>query len=732
MRFAEAEQKYRELEDSLVRGKISEDDFLAQVTELRLVDERGHRWMLSGRSGRWLVHDGRQWVFAEPPKDTFVVEPAAEAKPAVEADTLAVPAASAASVPPRETPEPAHQSVSMGPQPIIPRLLVAGMVVLLVVGCLFGGGIASWVFFLRDLGEVIPTPIEDAPVAAVATYTPRPVTPTYTPTYTPTPSRTPTPTDTPLATDTPLPTDTPPPTNTLPPTLTSTVQPPTSTTRPTISAPTPTATTAPTVVSAAGTRVASAATPTPTSAAASQTYTVQSGDTLYGIATRFGVSTAALAQANGITNTTMIRPGQVLVIPVPGVPQTLANTATPRPTGTMGPQTYTVQPGDTLSAIAARFGISAQALAQANNITNPALIRSGQVLVIPGSGTTSGNSTPSATPTWTPIVLSTPATATTPQATRVSGSSTATPTPTTRSGPALTPTPSNTPRPIATATPKPLALAGKIAFTVWNPYIGKYELYVSRIDGSGRNMLGEGFRQPQFRQDGNLLAVNGEGASNLEHLVTMNPSGGDRRGVSQHAEDSYPTWSPDGAIVAFSSSSWGDGKVRLGIVHDMFGVQQNWIPMGSLQVEGKYPFWMASGRVVYAGCDLSGGNCGLYWVGSDGGNIHRVTTHESDTAPAGSGSKVAFMSSRDGNWEVYVFDMNGGSQTRLTNNGAQDGLPTWSPDGKSIAFVSNREGSWAIWVMGADGSNQRKLFDLGGGYGSGDKDWTTERISWAP
>ena len=212
----------------------------------------------------------------------------------------------------------------------------------------------------------------------------------------------------------------------------------------------------------------------------------------------------------------------------------------------------------------------------------------------------------------------------------------------------------------------------------------------------------------------------------------MNPNGGDRRGVSQHAEDSYPTWSPDGAIVAFSSSSWGDGKVRLGIVQDMFGVQQNWIPMGNLQVEGKYPFWTASGRIVYSGCDLSGGNCGLYWVGSDGGNIHRVSTHESDTAPAGSGSQVAFMSARDGNWEIYVVDVNGGNQTRLTNNGAQDGLPTWSPDGKSIAFVSNRGGSWAIWVMGANGSNQRKLFDLGGGYGSGVRDWTTERISWAP
>jgi TolB protein len=166
----------------------------------------------------------------------------------------------------------------------------------------------------------------------------------------------------------------------------------------------------------------------------------------------------------------------------------------------------------------------------------------------------------------------------------------------------------------------------------------------------------------------------------------------------------------------------------------MFGLQQNWIPIGNGQVQGEYPFWMADGRIVYHGCDSLGGGgaCGLYWAGAGGGTYHRLSNHESDTAPAGSGTRVAFMSARDGNWEIYVIDMNGGALTRLTNSGTQDGLPTWSPDGKSIAFVSDRGGGWAIWVMNADGSGQRKLFDLEGGYGTGNYDWTSERISWAP
>ena len=93
---------------------------------------------------------------------------------------------------------------------------------------------------------------------------------------------------------------------------------------------------------------------------------------------------------------------------------------------------------------------------------------------------------------------------------------------------------------------------------------------------------------------------------------------------------------------------------------------------------------------------------------------------------------MAFMSARDGNWEVYAVNLDGSGLERLTSDSANDGLPTWSPDGRSIAFVSSRGGAWAIWVMDASGDNQRKLFDLGGSFGSGANDWVTERISWSP
>jgi Tol biopolymer transport system component len=91
------------------------------------------------------------------------------------------------------------------------------------------------------------------------------------------------------------------------------------------------------------------------------------------------------------------------------------------------------------------------------------------------------------------------------------------------------------------------------------------------------------------------------------------------------------------------------------------------------------------------------------------------------------------MSLRDGNWEIYSINTDGSDLKRLTDNGVNDGLPTFSPNGRFIAFVSDEGGKWAIWAMNADGSGRRKLFDLNGGYGRGETyDWTTERISWAP
>src|SRR5215212_7084034 len=65
--------------------------------------------------------------------------------------------------------------------------------------------------------------------------------------------------------------------------------------------------------------------------------------------------------------------------------------------------------------------------------------------------------------------------------------------------------------------------------------------------------------------------------------------------------------------------------------------------------------------------------------------------------------KIAFVSNRDGNDEIYVMNADGSGQTRLTNNPASDRSPDWSPDGTRIAFQSNKDGNDEIYAINVEG-----------------------------
>lgn len=117
--------------------------------------------------------------------------------------------------------------------------------------------------------------------------------------------------------------------------------------------------------------------PTPSNPApAPGTYTVVRGDTLSGIAGRYGTTYQELARINGIADPNKIYAGQVLH---------LSGTAAPAPAGGSGAGTYKVVRGDTLSGIAARYNTSYQNLAAINGIADPNKINEGQVLKVPGS-----------------------------------------------------------------------------------------------------------------------------------------------------------------------------------------------------------------------------------------------------------------------------------------------------------------------------------------------------------
>jgi murein DD-endopeptidase MepM/ murein hydrolase activator NlpD len=109
-------------------------------------------------------------------------------------------------------------------------------------------------------------------------------------------------------------------------------------------------------------------------ACAAATYTLEPGDTLGEVAQRHGVSVDALARANHISDPDRVFAGQVLTIPG-------TSSAGAAPAG----RVHVVQPGDTLGAIARRFGVSVSSLASANGIRDPNRIVVGQRLTVGGA-----------------------------------------------------------------------------------------------------------------------------------------------------------------------------------------------------------------------------------------------------------------------------------------------------------------------------------------------------------
>jgi len=124
----------------------------------------------------------------------------------------------------------------------------------------------------------------------------------------------------------------------------------------------------------------------PVQGAQMDSYTVKKGDTLWGISRRYDVSLSELLEINGMTKQSVLRPGQIISIPMSGGSEAISagqtNQNVQGVSAAVSGREYIVQRGDTLSGIASRNGISVSGLKAANNFSSD-MIRVGQTLLIP-------------------------------------------------------------------------------------------------------------------------------------------------------------------------------------------------------------------------------------------------------------------------------------------------------------------------------------------------------------
>ena len=137
------------------------------------------------------------------------------------------------------------------------------------------------------------------------------------------------------------------------------------------------------------------------------------------------------------------------------------------------------------------------------------------------------------------------------------------------------------------------------------------------------------------------------------------------------------------------------------------------------------PVWAPDGQRL-AFLSNRDGNTEVYVMAADGTNPTNLTQNASDDwAPvwAPDGQRLAFLSNRDGNTEVYVMAADGTNPTNLTQSVDDDWSPVWAPDGQRLAFLSNRDGNTEVYVMAADGTNPTNLTQ------NASDDWSPV---WAP
>ena len=218
--------------------------------------------------------------------------------------------------------------------------------------------------------------------------------------------------------------------------------------------------------------------------------------------------------------------------------------------------------------------------------------------------------------------------------------------------------------------------------------------------------------EPAWSPDGDRLAFVSERGGNPELYVLESDRGIATQVTFNQTRDRLADWSPNGEWLVFYAT---DSEAEQGLwLRNPSGVNLIRLTQG-VDTDA---VWSPDGEMI-AFVRTKDDNVDIYVLAkSDAGTwregvqeLRLTQIPEQDISPDWSpdSRSLAFVSSRDGNPEIYTMRADGARQHRLTNNGHDDLEPVWSPDGQKIAFVSYAFGAGEIFVTNADGSDQQRL-----------------------
>jgi Tol biopolymer transport system component len=275
--------------------------------------------------------------------------------------------------------------------------------------------------------------------------------------------------------------------------------------------------------------------------------------------------------------------------------------------------------------------------------------------------------------------------------------------PTSTSVPSSTPTPSQT--------PSSKNKEGLITF--YSHRDGNIEIYTMIADGSDQRRLT--FNEyddysPAWSPDGSQIAFISDrddpNPGNCSHtcfyqLYSINADGsGEHKLIETEFSTLHPDWHSDGMKISFDSESNLQGNIYV--------VNTDGSNLQLLIEDGFWADWSPDGsQIVFA--SKRDGNVELYLADADGSNQRRLTQNRRlDYFPDWSpdGRRIAFTVMEDK--AIYIMDADGSNEQRLTHQGNAEN-PAWSPDGTWLAYQSSNDGDFEIYVINVDEALQGKL-----------------------
>lgn len=193
---------------------------------------------------------------------------------------------------------------------------------------------------------------------------------------------------------------------------------------------------------------------------------------------------------------------------------------------------------------------------------------------------------------------------------------------------------------------------------------GAQSVWVMNEDGSGQTELTPGLNAFDPRWIGNAKIVYASGTGTASEIYSMNADGtGKTRLTNDSIGDVCPSASPNGATVAYMKAIPG-----------LNGTHEIWL----MNTDGSNQRLLVGGLTVGS----------LAW--------------------SPDGSKVAYVSDRTGNKDIFVINVDGTSDTQLTTNAGNDFSVLWPSSGNSLIFASDRDGNNEVYTMNLNGTNQTR------------------------